>query len=202
MKALILNCSLKPSPATSSTEALASVVASELHKFEVECEMLRVVDFMIAPGVQSDEGAGDEWPAIRAKIVAADILIMASPTWLGRLSSVAQRVLERMDAMLSETDSQHRPIAYNRVAGCVATGNEDGAKHVIGEMNAALIELGFTVPGQSWTYYNQGAPMGPAYIDNDNEKDKERPHRNAALAAHNLVAVARALHAHPIPPPA
>ena len=30
-------------------------------------------------GVSSDEGAGDEWPGVRAKILAADILLMANP---------------------------------------------------------------------------------------------------------------------------
>jgi hypothetical protein len=70
-------------------------------------------------------GDGDDWPAIREKIV---------------------------DAMLSETDDEGRPIAYNRVAGVVVTGNEDGAHHVIAETAGSLIDIGFTVPGQAWTY--------------------------------------------------
>lgn len=199
MKALILNCSLKPSPEESSTAALAEVVANELRARDVEVSMVRVADHHIPPGVESDMGEGDEWPRIRADILAADILVVASPTWVGRLSSVAQRVIERMDAMLSETDDEGRPVAYNHVAGCVATGNEDGAKHVIGEMQAALLEIGFTVPGQSWTYYNRGAPMGPSYLENEDDEMVQRPHRNAKLAAANLVAVAQALQANPIP---
>lgn len=200
MKAVVLNCSLKASEEPSSTEALAQKVCDELSKYDVDSEIIRVADYDIKPGVSSDEGGGDQWPTIRRKILEAEILILASPTWVGRLSSLAQRVIERMDAMLSEMDDQDRPIAYNRVAGFVATGNEDGAKHVIGEMEAALIEIGFTVPAQPWTYYNQGAPMGPPYIENDNDEDKQRPHRNAATAAHNLAAVARALQFTPIPP--
>lgn len=201
MKAVILNCSLKPSPKESSSEALADVLGKELVKRGAEYEIIRVADHNIPPGVSTDEGSGDEWPAIREKILGAEILIIASPTWVGRLSSLAQRVIERMDAMLSETDDLDRPVAYGHVAGFVAVGNEDGAKHVIGELEAALLELGFTVPGQAWTYFNHGSQMGPTYLETDSEEKKQRAHRNAATAANNLVAVATALQANPIPKP-
>ena len=105
-------------------------------------------------------GAGDEWPAIRERLVASEILVIATPTWIGRPSSVAQRVLERMDAMLSETDDDDRPVAYNRVAGVVVTGNEDGAHHVISEISGALIDIGYTIPAQAWTYWNKGPGPG------------------------------------------
>lgn len=150
MKSLILNCTLKPSSQTSNTEALARVLMQALEKHRVESEILRVLDYNVRPGVSSDEGDGDEWPLIRSKIVASDILVMASPTWLAQMSSVAKRVLERMDAMLSETDDQGRPIAYNHVAGFVVTGNEDGAHHVINEMTGALLDIGVTVPVHSF----------------------------------------------------
>jgi NADPH-dependent FMN reductase len=107
-----------------------------------------VADYDVRPGVSSDEGQGDQWPQLRSKVLAAEILVMASPTWLGQPSSVAKRVLERMDAMISETDDRDRPVAYNRVAGVVVTGNEDGAHHVINEISGALIDIGFTIPGQ------------------------------------------------------
>ena len=96
-------------------------------------------------------GEGDEWPAIREAIVEAEILVIATPTWLARPSSVTQRVLERMDAMIAETTTTGRPVAYGKVAGVVVTGNEDGAHHVISEVRARLIDIGFTVPGQAWT---------------------------------------------------
>jgi multimeric flavodoxin WrbA len=83
-------------------------------------ELVRVADYDVRPGVSSDEGQGDQWPQLRAKVLEAEILVMASPTWLGQPSSVAKRVLERMDAMLSETDDQDRPVAYNRVAAARA----------------------------------------------------------------------------------
>lgn len=99
---------------------------------------VRAADRSIPPGVESDMGEGDEWPDIRTQILESEILIFATPTWLGRPSSFAQRVLERMDAMIAETDDEKRPIAYNRVAGVVVTGNEDGAHHVISEVSGAL----------------------------------------------------------------
>ena len=201
MKALIINCTLKKSRADSNTEALARVLADELKKRGVESEFVRAVDHNILPGVTSNEGAGDGWPKIRSKILDAEILILASPTWVGRLSSVAQRAIERMDAFLSETDDQEYPVAYNHVAGFVVTGNEDGAKHVIAEMEASLLELGFTVPGQAWTYWNNGAALGSGYLENPESNGKKRAVKNAAIAASNLVAAAKALAAHPIPAP-
>ena len=195
----MLNCTLKASPQTSNTEALARVLADAFRSEEVECEVVRVVDRAIPAGVESDQGEGDEWPAIREKILDSEIVVVASPTWLGQPSSVAKRVLERMDAMLSETDDAGRPVAYNRVAGVVVTGNEDGAHHVISEIAGALIDIGFTVPGQAWTYWNRGPGPGDDYLDSDEGHDWSRSTGRAA--ASNLLQAARALEARPIPPP-
>ncbi len=170
-----------------------------LEKRGVESEILRVVDHNVRPGVSSDEGDGDEWPLIRSKIIASEILIMASPTWMGQMSSVAKRVLERMDAMLSETDDQGRPIAYNHVAGFVVTGNEDGAHHVINEMTGPLVDIGFTIPGQAWTYWNKGPGPGESYLETEYKHDWSQ--KAAEYAASNLVAVGSALHERPIPAP-
>ncbi len=199
MRATILNCTLKPSPERSNTEALARIVGGALEQEGVAVEMLRLVDHDIRPGVVSDAGDGDEWPAIRASIVNSEILVMASPTWLGKPSSVAQRALERMDAMLSETDDEGRPIAYNRVAGFVVTGNEDGAHHVISELAGGLIDIGYTVPGQAWTYWNKGPGPGDEYLDTDEGHDWSRA--TGLTAAANLLAVARALETNPVPAP-
>ena len=199
LTALIVNCTLKPSPAASNTDALADVVVEALESHGVNVGRVRAVDHDIRPGITSDEGEGDEWPAIRARIVSSDILVIATPTWLGQPSSVAKRVLERMDAMLSETDEEGRPIAYNRVAGMVVTGNEDGAHHVIAELAQGLIDIGFTVPGQAWTYWNKGPGPGPSYLETDEGRDWSASTGRAA--AGNLVAVAKALRASPIPAP-
>ncbi len=199
MKALILNCSLKPSPAPSNTAALAKVVADALREKEVEVTEIRLVDHEIKPGVETDMGDGDEWPRVHDAILGAEILVVATPTWIARPSSVAQRMLERMDAMISETDDEERPVAYNRVAGVVVTGNEDGAHHVISEVAGALGDIGFTVPGQAWTYWNKGPGPGQDYSETDEGHEWSATTGKAAAA--NLVAVAGALAERPIPAP-
>ncbi len=199
MRAVALNCTLKPSPERSNTEVLANILLGWLEREGVETKTIRVVDHDVRPGVSSDEGNGDEWPAIRQELLSAEILIMAVPTWVGKPSSVAQRVIERMDAMLSETDDEGRPVAYNRVVGVVVTGNEDGAHHVITEVVGALIDIGYTAPGQAWTYWNRGPGPGPSYLETDEGHDWSRSTGEAA--ASNLLAVARALAANPVPAP-
>jgi len=118
---------------------------------------------------------------------------------VGKPSSVAQRVLERMDAMLGEQDDDGRPLAYNHVAGVVVTGNEDGAHHVISEIAGGLIDIGYTVPGQAWTYWNKGPGPGDDYSQTDEGKDWS--HATGRAAASNLAAVARALGERPVPAP-
>jgi multimeric flavodoxin WrbA len=197
----VLNCTLKASPAESNTEALARVVMAALAERGVEPELVRVADYDVRPGVTNDEGDGDEWPIILEKVLAAHILVVATPTWLGKPASVTQRVMERMDALLSETDDEERPVAYNKVAGIVVTGNEDGAHHVIAETAGSLIDIGYTVPGQAWTYWNKGPGPGPSYLDSEGDDGKDWSHKTGRGAASNLVAVATALHQSPIPPP-
>lgn len=199
MKALIVNCTLKPGPEKSNTGALAEVVAEALRGDGVEVGSVRAVDHEIPPGVETRMGEGDEWPGIRARVLDAQILVFATPTWLGRPSSIAQRVLERMDAMLSETDEEERPVAYNHVAGVVVTGNEDGAHHVISEVSGALADIGFTIPGQAWTYWNKGPGPGRDYSETD--EGHEWSHATGRAAAANLLAAARALVSNPIPAP-
>lgn len=199
MKALIVNCTLKASPDTSNTEALAKVVVDKLREEGIEVAEVRAVDENILPGVESDMGEGDGWPPIRDAIVGSEILVVATPTWLARPSSVAQRVLERMDAMIGETDDEGRPIAYGKVAGVVVTGNEDGAHHVISEVSGALIDIGFTVPAQAWTYWNRGPGPGKSYLEDDAKHDWSQA--TGETAAQNLVTVAKALAATPLQVP-
>jgi multimeric flavodoxin WrbA len=199
MKALILNCTLKRSPAPSNSEALARVLGNALVAGGASYEIIRIVDHVVPPGVRSDEGDGDEWPQIREKILAAEMLVITTPIWMGQPSSVSKRVIERMDAMLSETDAEGRPVAYGRVAGFVVTGNEDGAHHVIAELAQGLIDIGYTVPGQAWTYWHLGPGPGPNYLED--EQGHEWSHRTARTAAANLLAVAHALRANGLPVP-
>jgi multimeric flavodoxin WrbA len=199
MRALIINCTLKPSPQPSNTEALARVVAEAMESDGVTVEWVRAVDHDIKPGVENDMGPGDAWPAIREKVLNSEILVIATPTWVGKPSSVAQRVIERVDALISETDDDGRPVAYNRVAGVVNTGNEDGAHHVIAEVTSALADIGYTIPGQAWTYWHLGPGAGPDYLDD--QKGHDWSAKTGRAMARNLVTVARALAATPMQAP-
>lgn len=191
MKAVVLNCTLKPSPQTSNTQALADVVIAELKKGGAEVETIRLVDLNIRPGVTSDEGEGDDWPSVDARLKAAQIVVFATPTWLGQMSSVAMRALERMDAWFGETDDTGRPVAFGKVAGIVITGNEDGAHHIVATISQGLIDMGFTIPAQSWTYWHLGPGPGPDYGDTDQGHDySDRVGRHAAR---NLLALARVI---------
>ena len=191
MRAVVLNCTLKPSPGVSNTEALARVVIAELEKGGADVEMIRLVDLNIKPGVTADEGDGDQWPDVDAKLKAADIVVFATPTWLGQMSSVALRGLERMDAWFGETDDTGRPVAFGKVAGIVITGNEDGAHHIVATISQGLIDMGFTIPAQSWTYWHLGPGPGPDYVETDQGHDySDRVGRNAAR---NLIALSKVL---------
>jgi multimeric flavodoxin WrbA len=161
LKILAFNCSLKSarSKEKSSTDVLLQQMFEEFAKLGAKGEIVRAVDHNIKPGVQSDEGEGDDWPALRQRIVAADILIVGTPIWLGQPSSVAKRILERMDAFLGETDDRGRMPSYGKVAIVVVVGNEDGAHHCAAEINAALTEVGFTTPSGGATYW-VGEAMG------------------------------------------
>jgi len=198
MRALILNCTLTARPEQSNTEALVDVVAAAMRQEGIDVDVVHVADHDVKPGVS--DGEGDELPAVLALLRNAEILVIATPTWRSQPSSIAERVLERMDALIAETDEQGRPFAYNRVGGIVVTGHEDGAHHVIAEVARSLIDIGYTVPGQAWTYWNMGPRPGPSYLETDHEHDwSERTGRTAAA---NLVAVARALAEGPMPAPA
>src|SRR3546814_598743 len=124
----ILNCTLKPSPAESSSDLLGSQLLSAFEEHGVSGQMARVVDQDVRFGVSTDEGDGDEWPQLRERMLAADILVIVTPIWLGQPSAVCKMVLERLDAELSETDDDGRMLTYDKVAAIGVVGNEDGAQ--------------------------------------------------------------------------
>jgi multimeric flavodoxin WrbA len=198
MKALILNCTLKPSPQASNTEALAKEVISELEKLGVQTTLIRVADHHVLTGIKSDLGEGDGWPAILKELLESEILVMATPTWMGTLSSVAMRVLERINGLYTAKDDKGRPVTYNKVAGFVVTGDEDGARHVVTEIASALMDVGFTIAPQSYTYWNNGPGPGDSYLESNFRK--EWSIATGKTAAANMVAVAKALQQCPIPP--
>jgi multimeric flavodoxin WrbA len=154
-----LNCTLKQGPTESSTQKLLDQILHALTPYGVEVSVARVADHVVKPGVRADEGDDDEWPALRRKVLDANILVLASPIWMGQPSSIAKRVLERMDAFLSEIDKQGRYPTFGRVAIVAVVGNEDGAHHVTAELYQALADVGFTIPGGSSAYW-VGEAMG------------------------------------------
>lgn len=190
LSALSINCTLKASPNTSSCSLLLSQAERELEKLGVTCEQLRAVDFNIKPGVTSDEGQGDDWPMIREKILAADILLLGTPIWLGHPSSICQRVLERLDAFLSETDDQQRMVSYGRVACVAVVGNEDGAHHVVAELYQGLNDVGFSIPANGCTYW-VGEAMGST--DYKDAGPREKTANTNAMLARNAVHLAKLL---------
>lgn len=197
LQAVLLNCTLKPSPAESSCGLLLSHLSAELEKHDVTCEHIRVVDHAVRPGVSSDEGDGDQWPMIRAKILAAQILVMGTPIWLGHPSSLCQRVLERLDAFLGETDDKDRMISYDRVAIVAVVGNEDGAHHVVAEVYQGLADVGFTIPASGATYW-VGEAMGR--IDyKDHPTPPPKTAAATATAARQAAHLARLLQTTPYP---
>lgn len=191
LSAVALVCSLKPSPARSSSELLAQQVLDRMKQDGVTGSIVRVVDHDVKPGVELDMGDGDAWPDIRQKILAADILVLATPTWMGQHSSVCMRVLERLDAELSETDDQGRVQLYPRVAMAVIVGNEDGAHRITADLFQALNDVGFSIAAQAVTYWNGEAMQTTDYQDLD-----QTPEKTAAatdLAAGNTVHLAQLL---------
>ncbi|OXM54999.1 flavodoxin family protein [Amycolatopsis alba] len=191
LKALALVCSLKPSPAPSSSELIARQLLDKLAEHGATGELIRVVDHDVKPGVEADMGEGDAWPEIHRKIQAADILLISTPTWVGHMSSVAQRVLERLDAELSETDDEGRPTTFGKVGVTAVVGNEDGAHKITADLFQALNDTGFTVPAQGGTYWNGEAMKGGDY--NDLEETPEAVESTNSTLAVNAVHLANLL---------
>jgi multimeric flavodoxin WrbA len=191
LSALALVCSLKPSPAASSSELIAEHVFAHLRERNVKCHALRCVDFDIAPGVEADMGDGDQWPEIRQQVLHADILLLSTPVWLGHPSSVTQRVLERLDAELSNSDDMGRPAMAGKVAIVSVVGNEDGAHKTVADVFQGLNDIGYTIPAQGCTYWNGAAMESTDYNDLDEVPDAVAS--ATAAAARNAVHVARVL---------
>ncbi|QGQ18350.1 NADPH-dependent oxidoreductase [Cellulomonas sp. JZ18] len=198
LTALVLVGTLTPSPTPSSSELLGRQVLAALGEHGVTGEVVRVVDHDVRPGVQKDMGEGDAWPAIREKMLAADILVIATPIWMGQPSSVTKRALERLDAELSEQDDEGRLLTYGKVAAVAVVGNEDGAHHVSAEVFQALDDVGFTIPAAAVTYW-VGEAMGSTDYQDLDETPQTVTTTTRTLAA-NTAHLARLLRQRPYPP--
>ncbi len=198
LTALVLVCTLNKSPADSSSDLIGRQVLNELGKHGVGGEVVRVVDHAVRFGVSTDEGDGDEWPTIRAKLLAADILVIATPIWMGQPASVTKMVLERLDAELSETDDEGRLLTYGKVAAVAVVGNEDGAHHTVAECLQALNDTGFTIAANAGTYWVGEAMQSVDY--KDHETSPESTTAATATVAANTAHLARMLKAESYPP--
>ena len=191
LHALVLVCSLKPSPAPSSSELLGRQVLEALEEQGATGELVRVVDHDVKFGVSTDEGNGDAWPDIRSKMLGSDILVIATPIWMGQPSSVCKMVLERLDAELGETDDEGRMLTEGKVGLVAVVGNEDGAHHVTAEVLQALNDTGFSIPASAATYWVGEAMQGTDY--NDLDETPEKTASTTSTAARNAAHLARLL---------
>ena len=180
-----LVCTLTPSPAPSSSQLLAEQVLAGFADRGCDTHLVRVVDHDVKPGVQKDMGEGDAWPALRARVLASEVLLISTPIWMGQMSSVCKRVLERLDAELSEKDDEGRLLTYGKVAALAVVGNEDGAHAVTAEVFQALNDVGFTQPAAAVTYWH-GPAMGSVDYQDLDETPEETAGTTRTLVANTL----------------
>ncbi|HEX6344259.1 flavodoxin family protein [Umezawaea sp.] len=198
LRALALVCTLSPSPAESSSQLIADQVLAALAEHGVTGESVRLVDHDVKPGVLTDMGPGDEWPSIRERMLAADVLLISTPTWVGQHSSVAQRAVERLDGELSEKDDEGRLLTYGKVGVVAVVGNEDGTHKISADLFQCLNDVGFTIPASGVTYWNGEAMQGEDY--KDLEKTPDATASATKTLAANAAHLARLLKAEQYPP--
>lgn len=198
IRALLLNASLKSCEEVSNTESLMNEAVSIFNENGIQTEMVRLADYRIAYGVTADEGGGDQWPEIFEKVKAADILIIGTPLWLGEKSSLATQAIERLYGASGMTNEKGQYIFYNKVAGVVVTGNEDGAKHASASILYGLSHIGFTVPPNVDTYWVGEAGPGPSYMEAKGRQNEFTMQHNRIMT-YNLIHFAKLLKEHPIP---
>jgi multimeric flavodoxin WrbA len=198
LTALYINCTLKRSPEPSHTQGLMERSMDIMRVNGIEVDYLRALDYDIAIGVWPDMTEygweRDEWPAIYERVMAADILVLGMPIWLGEKSSVATHVIERLYGNSSLLNEKGQWAYYGRVGGCIVTGNEDGIKHCAMNALYSLQHLGYTIPPQADSGWIGEAGPGPSYLDEGSGgPDNDFTNRNTVFAAWNLMHLARML---------
>ena len=198
LRAIVLNCTLKPSGQPSNTDALLQVPQAIMQANGIETEILRPVDFDLPPGVFPDMREhgfkADDWPDMCKKVMAADILIVGTPIWLGEESSVCRRLIERLYAESGKLNDRDQSIYYGRVGGCIVTGNEDGVKHCAMSVLYALQHLGYLIPPQADAGWIGEAGPGLSYGDEGSGgPQNDFTQRNATFMTWNLMHMARLL---------
>jgi len=197
LNVLVLNGSLKHAPDVSNTEEVAELVLEFMKPHGIRGEVIRLADRKIPVGLGYREGSDDDWPAIVAKIKAADVVIFATPIWWGGRSSLMQRVIERLDSLDEEYIASGRSALYSKVAGVVITGSEDGALSTIGSIMMVLTFMGFTLPPECAAYWVGEVGYPPSEDRAKRLQNPATPHM-AKNMARNLVYYARLLKKHPL----
>jgi multimeric flavodoxin WrbA len=198
LRALYINCTLKRSPEVSNTQGLADRSMTVMQKVGVEVEAVRAVDHRIATGVYPDMTEHgwehDDWPGIFERVMAADILVLLSPIWLGEKSSVCTQVIERLYGNSHLLNDAGQYAYYGRVGGCIITGNEDGVKHCAMNILYSLQHLGYTIPPQADAGWIGEAGPGPSYLDQGSGgPENDFTNRNTTFMTWNLLHAARSL---------
>ena len=198
LRALFINCTLKPSPEQSHTRGLMDIAIAIMEANGVTVDTIRAVDHQIAPGVRPDmteHGADvDAWPAIYEKVQAADILVLGTRLWLGEKSSVCTHVIERLYGNSAELNDAGQYAYYGKVGGCLVTGNEDGVKHCAMNVLYSLQHLGYTIPPQADAGWIGEAGPGPSYLDDGSGgPENDFTNRNTTFMNWNLLHLARLL---------
>ncbi|WP_069814375.1 flavodoxin family protein [Streptomyces sp. TP-A0874] len=198
LRAMFINATLKRSPEISNTDGLVELSSGIMRRHGVEVDVVRAVDHDIATGVWPDMRehgwAHDAWPELYERVLAADILVLSGPIWLGDNSSVMKRVIERLYGCSSLLNDAGQYAYYGRVGGCLITGNEDGIKHCSMNVLYSLQHLGYTIPPQADAGWIGEAGPGPSYLDpGSGGPDNEFTNRNTTFMTYNLLHVAAML---------
>ncbi len=196
LRALFVNCTLKRSPEQSHTQGLIDLSAEIMRRQGVTVEEVRAVDHDIAPGVWPDMTehgwAADDWPPIFEQVRNANILVLATPIWLGEKSSVCTKVIERLYGNSGQLNEAGQYTYYGRVGGCLVTGNEDGIKHCAMNILYSLQHLGYVIPPQADAGWIGEAGPGPSYLDpGSGGPENDFTNRNTTFATWNLLHLAR-----------
>ena len=198
LNVIALNGSLKHKPEISNTEeVVVDVIGNMGSKCQIESEIIRLADCDLPVGLGFKESDADEWPAMVKKIKAADVVLFATPVWWGGRSSLMQRVIERFDALDEEYHASGRSALYNKVAGIVVTGSEDGALQTMGSIMMVLTWMGFTLPPECAAYWVGEVGFPPA-DDREKRLKNQATKTMAKNLARNLVYYAQLLRDHPL----
>jgi len=198
LRALFINCTLKPSPQLSHTQGLVDISMEIMRRQGVTVELVRAVDHEIPVGVYPDMTEhgfdADEWPAIFEQVKAANILVLCSSIWLGEKTSVCTKVVERLYGNSGQLNDAGQYAYYGRVGGCLITGNEDGVKHCAMNILYSLQHLGYVIPPQADAGWIGEAGPGPSYLDpGSGGPENDFTNRNTTFMTWNLLHVARML---------